>query len=114
MVFQVYRNRNDASAMAMGHSRSMAAPGKLIRITQIILTVLTAVLGLTIVGTAGHVFHTYKSQVAANNMWWLPLWPGHFETTGTKAAIGTGTGIVFLSAIFIVAAFLPRVSTNNS
>ena len=98
--------------MAMGRSTT-GTVGKLIRVVQLGLTVLTAMLAVTIVGTAGHVFHTYKAQVAANNMWWLPLWPGHFDSTGTKAAIGTGAGIVLLNAIFIVVAVLPKVSLYN-
>jgi hypothetical protein len=98
--------------MAMGRSTT-GTVGKLVRVIQLGLTILTAMLAVTVVGTSSHVFHTYKSQVAANNMWWLPLWPGHFETTGTKAAIGTGAGIVLLNAIFIVVALLPKVGAYS-
>jgi hypothetical protein len=110
MVFQVYRNRKTASNMAVGKSKFGSAPGKSIRILQLALTFLTTALAVSVVGTAGHVFHTYKAQLSAKNVWWLPLWPGHFDTTGTKVAIGTGAGIVLLNVVFIVVTFLPRVS----
>jgi hypothetical protein len=110
MVFQVYRNRKTASNMAMGKSKFGRAPGKSIRVVQFALTFLTAVLAVSVVGTAGHVFQTYKSQVSAKNAWWLPLWPHHFVTKGTKVAIGAGAGIVLLNIAFIVVAVLPRVS----
>jgi len=110
MVFQVYRNRKTASNMAMGKSKFGRAPGKSTRVLQFALTFLTTALAVSVVGTAGHVFHTYKSQSSAKNVWWLPLWPHHFDTKGTKVAIGTGAGIVLLNIAFVVVAFLPKLN----
>jgi hypothetical protein len=58
-------------------------------------------LAVTLVATQAHVYHTYLSQKAANNPFWLPVWPRHFQTAGTKTAIGVLTLILVLHLAFI-------------
>ncbi|KAF2431609.1 hypothetical protein EJ08DRAFT_696401 [Tothia fuscella] len=65
-------------------------------------------LAAAIVGTGIHAYRTYVIQRAANNPWWLPLWPQHFDTTGTKALIGAGAGIVLTNVIYIAISFLSK------
>lgn len=66
-------------------------------------------LAAAIVGTAIHSYHTFRVQRGANNPWWLPLWPQHFDTTGTKTLIGAGSGIILLNLVYIIVSVIPKV-----
>jgi hypothetical protein len=87
------------------------------RITDNILRPLNIVfaglgLGLSaaIIATEAHVYHTFKTQSAANNPFWIPIWPQHFETAGTKTAIGIVTAILVLHLAYIAVYLRQSVS----
>jgi uncharacterized membrane protein YhaH (DUF805 family) len=82
------------------------------RVIELVLQVLTTCIATAIIGTSAHVYHEYRSGIANHNPVWLPLWPEHFETTGNKVMIGTSSAIVFLTLIYIVVSFIPRVSIH--
>jgi len=58
-------------------------------------------LSAAIVATEAHVYQTYKAQSAANNPFWIPVWPEHFQTAGTKTAIGTASVILLLHLLYV-------------
>jgi hypothetical protein len=111
MVFHTYLNKVSASRAAMGVPKFRSGSTGVIRGLQLSLVVFSTFTAATIVGTAAHVYHTYKSQQASYNPWWLPIWAGHFDTSGLKTTIGTASGVLLLNLIFIVVFFVPRVST---
>ncbi|RDI78867.1 hypothetical protein Vi05172_g11221 [Venturia inaequalis] len=76
------------------------------------LTTLTTALALAILATTTHAYSTYRIQTNANNPWWLPIWPGHFSTAGTRATIGASAGIVFLNVVFVVVRVWPGLKIN--
>jgi hypothetical protein len=82
---------------------------KLLRPSQILIVGLSTCLATAIVGTAAHVYHTYRSQQAANNPFWLPIWAQYFQTTGAKATIGAASGIAFLNLAYIVIYLVNKV-----
>lgn len=80
-----------------------------LRLLSLGLAFLSICFSLAIMGTAGHAFSTYRMQTAANNPWWLPLWPGHFDVGGTKALIGAAAGVLILNGVFLAVCLLPKV-----
>jgi len=108
MVFQVYRNLKHKTISRLSNQQNTSG-GRLPRILELLLQFFTITISASIVGTAAHVYQTHKQQVAAKNPVWLPLWPGHFETTAPKVLIGTASAILFLSLIYVAISFVPRV-----
>jgi len=84
-----------------------------LRLLSLALALLSTCLSVAVIGTAGNAFSIYKMQSAANNPWWLPLWPGHFDTGGTNALIGAGAGIVLLNGVFVVLCLVPKVCLST-
>jgi len=80
-----------------------------IRPVQLLLVTLSTFTAIAILGTAAHAFSVYQTGQAANNPWWLPLWPQHFYTTNAEAVIGASAGIVLLNVVYIVLFLLPKV-----
>lgn len=74
---------------------------RVLRPLNIVFAGLGLCMSVAVVATQAHVYHTYRSQTAANNPFWLPVWPQHFQTAGTKAAIGILTLILVLHLGFI-------------
>lgn len=83
-----------------------------LRLVSLALALLSVCLSIAIIGTAADAYSIYKSQVRALNPWWLPLWPGHFDTRGTKSLIGAAAGVVLLNGSFIALCLVPKVSLN--
>jgi len=100
MVFQVYSSKTHATIAAMT-SKTSRSPMQLVSFLQIVLVSLSIATAATIVGTASHIYHTFVSQ-QTTNPWWLPLWPGQFDTSSLKASIGTAAGIVLLNVVFLI------------
>lgn len=108
MVFQTYLNKKEANRAAMGLPRFQTQSTSLIRIFQFIVVLFSTFISATIVGASAHVFHTYKSQQLNGNPWWLPIWAGHFDTSGVKTTIGTASGVLLLNLVFLILFFVPR------
>jgi len=108
MVFQTYLNKSAATRAATGISKSKMVSTSLIRGFQLLLVVLSTLTAVAIVATGGHVYHLYKTQQANYNPWWLPVWAGHFDTTGVKTTIGTAAGVLLLNLVFMAMSFIPR------
>ncbi|KAF2197724.1 hypothetical protein GQ43DRAFT_434906 [Delitschia confertaspora ATCC 74209] len=80
--------------------------------TQTILLSLIAVLTLSITGTASHTLDIFNKQ-QSSNPWWLPLWPQHFDTNGTKALIGAAVSTFVLTMVLLVVAVVPRFALKQ-
>jgi hypothetical protein len=112
MVTSTYLHKNDSQGNMKG---TMASRSKsdCFRLLCLVLATLSTSLSVAVLGAVGHSYHVYHVQKAANNPWWLPLWPGHFETTGTRALIGAGASVVLLNLVYIVVSLAPKVCTNS-
>jgi|SRR5689334_14436555 ABC-type uncharacterized transport system YnjBCD permease subunit len=80
-----------------------------LRLAQTVLTGLVVVFSLAILGCAAHTLDVFNKQ-QTSNPWWLPMWPQHFDTHGTKALIASSVIALVLSSAFLIASFLPSVS----
>jgi hypothetical protein len=92
---------------------------KVLRPLNLVFSGLGLCMSIAVVATQAHVYHTYLSQTAANNPFWLPVWPEHFQTAGTKTAIGVVTLILVLHLSFIAIYLyrkvkLPKKGSNCS
>jgi hypothetical protein len=114
MIFQSYLQRNNITTNKMRRSLPAYTWNDYLRVLCITLATVSAMLAAAIVGTGIHAYHTYVFQRAANNPWWLPLWPQHFDTTGTKALIGAGAGLILVNGIFIATSFLSKVNNHTT
>jgi len=77
-----------------------------LHLAQSIVLGLVCAMSVAIIGTAAHTLDVFNKQ-QSSNPWWLPLWPQHFDTHGTKALIGSATSVFVLSAVFLVFALIP-------
>jgi hypothetical protein len=84
-----------------------------LRAIGVMLSTLSLLLALAIAGTAIDIYRTFLLQRAANNPWWLPLWPQHFDTTGTKTLIGSSAAELLLNAVLIAIYVLPKVRMSR-
>lgn len=110
MVFQTYLHHNSAKRLTMAGPKFQSSG--IIRGFQLVLVVFSTLTAAAIVGSAGHVYQTYKSQVANYNPWWLPVWSGHFDTSGVKTTLGTASGTLILNLFFLALLVIPRVSSR--
>jgi len=85
-----------------------------LRTAQIVLAVISVALSAAILGTAADALRVYKSQTKQMNPWWLPLWPSHFDTSGTSATIGTAATVLVLNLIFAVVSLFPKLHLVQS
>jgi hypothetical protein len=107
MVFSSYLHKNPLASM--GGSIASRSSSDYFRMICLTLATLSTMLSVAVLGTVGHSYHLYQIQTAANNPWWLPLWPQHFDTTGTRALIGAGAGITLLNLVYITVSVVPKV-----
>ncbi len=82
-------------------------------LAQTVITGLLVALSIAIVGTSAHVLDVFNKQ-RTTNPWWTPMWPLHFDTSGTKALIASSTVTLVLCGAFMIASFIPRVSWNQN
>lgn len=81
-------------------------------LAQAIITGLVVALSLAILGTSAHTLDVFNKQ-QSSNPWWLPLWPQHFETSGTKSLLAASAVTVVLCGAFLIASFVPQVSQTH-
>jgi len=108
MAFQSYLQKNNLTVNTMRRSMPAWSWNDYLRIFCLIFAILSLLVALAIDGTAVHTYRTFLLQRAANNPWWLPLWPQHFDTTGTKTLIGASSSILLLSIVLVVISVLPK------
>jgi len=84
-----------------------------LRLAQTVLTGLVVVFSLAILGCAAHTLDVFNKQ-QTSNPWWLPMWPQHFDTHGTKALIASSVIALVLSSAFLVASFLPSMQQKHT
>lgn len=107
MVFQVPYNKSKMLFQRRNASIDW------IRLAQLTFATLSLLAAGAILGTAARTFHVFQSQRASNNPWWLPLWPGHFDVTGTKVYLGTSSVVILLSIIYLSLHLVPAVSLRH-
>ncbi|KAH9870185.1 hypothetical protein J1614_007108 [Plenodomus biglobosus] len=81
-------------------------------LAQAIITSLVVALSIAILGTSAHTLDVYNKQ-RTSNPWWLPLWPQHFDTHGTKALIASSVVTLVFCGAFLVASFVPQLSLRE-
>lgn len=81
-----------------------------LRLASLALAVLSVCLSIAVIGTAADAYSTYISQAEAGNPWWLPLWPGYFDTRGTKSQIGASVGVIILNGSFVLICLVPKLN----
>jgi hypothetical protein len=79
-----------------------------LRLAQTAITGLVVVFSLAILGTSAHTLHVFNTQ-QTSNPWWLPMWPQHFVTHGTKALVASSVVTFVLCGAFLAACFVPSV-----
>ncbi|KAF2461796.1 hypothetical protein BDY21DRAFT_359851 [Lineolata rhizophorae] len=83
-----------------------------LRIPLLVLVGLSIAFSICIIGTASHTLAVYNSQ-RDSNPWWMPLWPDHFDTNGTKSLIGSAVAVVLFDAIYLVVYLVPTFDTPS-
>ena len=80
---------------------------------RIFLSIITLAISVAVTACAGDALRAYsKSRVQPE--WLLPLWPQNVDLRPTRAMLGCGIAIVFLSLVYLAAAFAPLVSRQYS
>ncbi|KAF2757186.1 hypothetical protein EJ05DRAFT_487153 [Pseudovirgaria hyperparasitica] len=77
------------------------------RIAQLVLTGLTLVFAIAVLGTSAHTLSVFNKQHEFNP-WWAPLWSDHFDVNGTKMLLGSAVVVMLLNAVYLVISFLPN------
>ncbi|ORY13836.1 hypothetical protein BCR34DRAFT_480313 [Clohesyomyces aquaticus] len=83
-----------------------------LHLAQSIIIGLCTALSVAVLGCAAHTLDVFNKQ-QTSNPWWLPLWPQHFTTAGTKALIGSAVSVLILSTVFLVFALVPKLNLAN-
>ena len=78
-------------------------------LAQNIITGLAIILSIAILGTSAHTLNVFTKQ-QTSNPWWMPLWPQHYNTHGTKALIASSAITLVLCGAFFTALFVPQVN----
>lgn len=84
-----------------------------LHLAQTVLTALVVIFSITILGTSAHTLDVFNKQ-QTSNPWWLPMWPQHFDTHGTKALVASSVIALVLSSTFLIASFLPSVRSPKT
>lgn len=113
MTFHSYHNRNSVTMLRQRKSFGVRSPMSLLSPLQLLLATLSTLTAGAVLGTAAHAFSVYRKGHAANNPWWLPLWPQHFDTANTEALIATAGGVVLLNFVYILLRLLPKVRGSH-
>lgn len=112
MTFRSYHSRNDVTMLRQRKSFSVGSPMSLLLPVQLLLATVSAMTAGAVLGTAAHAFSVYRNGRAANNPWWLPLWPQHFDTANTEALVGTAGGVVLLNLVYILLRLVRKVRNS--
>lgn len=83
-----------------------------LHLAQTALTALVIVFSIAILGTSAHTLDVFNKQ-QTSNPWWLPMWPQHFDTHGTKALIASSVIALVLSSAFLIASYLPNLQLSQ-
>jgi hypothetical protein len=78
-----------------------------------IFAALSLSMAVAIDGTAIDTYRIFLRQRSVNNPWWLPLWPQHFDTTGTKVLIGASSGLALLNIVLLGLSVFPTVYSSS-
>ncbi|KAF1986327.1 hypothetical protein K402DRAFT_355640 [Aulographum hederae CBS 113979] len=100
----------------ISHSSSqtyVTQPYGRLRMVLLAISALCFVFSIAVVGTAGHTLQVFNRQTAMQNPWWLPLWPGHFDTHGTSVLIGVGAAVLVFNGLYLLVTFVPRFNLKN-
>lgn len=79
---------------------------------QAIIGGLVVVLSIAILGTSAHTLDVFNKQ-QPTNPWWMPMWPMHFDTNGTKALVASSVVTVVLCGAFLIASFIPQLALRQ-
>jgi hypothetical protein len=110
MVFQSYLQKNNP-INTMRISMPAWSWNDYLRALCAVFATLSLALALAIDGTAVDTYRTFLRQRSVNNPWWLPLWPQHFDTTGTKTLIGASSALLLLNVALVAISIMPMVCT---
>jgi hypothetical protein len=81
-------------------------------LAQAIITGLVVLFSICILGTSAHTLDVFNRQ-HLTNPWWAPMWPQHFDVQGTKALIASSVVTLVLCGAFLIASFVPQVSSSS-
>lgn len=79
---------------------------------QTAITGLVVVFSIAILGTSAHTLDVFNKQ-QSTNPWWMPLWPQHFDTHGTKALVASSVVTLVLSGAYLVMSFIPKLNLRQ-
>ncbi|KAH7389927.1 hypothetical protein BKA66DRAFT_414421 [Pyrenochaeta sp. MPI-SDFR-AT-0127] len=83
-----------------------------LHLAQAVITGLVLALSIAILGTSAHTLDVFNKQ-QTSNPWWLPMWPQHFDTHGTKALVASSVVTVVLCGAFLAASFVPQLALRQ-
>ncbi|KAF2124705.1 hypothetical protein P153DRAFT_370621 [Dothidotthia symphoricarpi CBS 119687] len=81
-------------------------------LAQAVFTGLVVVLSIAILGTSAHTLDVFKKQ-QTSNPWWLPMWPQHFDTQGTKGLVASSVVTLVFSGAFLVMSLVPKFALRQ-
>lgn len=96
--YSEFETRNDA--------RMNLRSTRIVDSVRMALTVLTFLMGLTVVGTSGDALHVYN-QTNITSL--LPVWPVEFNVGPTVALVTGGAIVTAVSLVSIAASKVPTV-----
>lgn len=82
-----------------------------LHLAQTAVTGLVVAFSIAILGTSAHTLAVFNKE-QSSNPWWMPLWPQHFDTHGTKALIASSTITLVLSGAFLAMSVIPKVRAS--
>ncbi|PSN75043.1 hypothetical protein BS50DRAFT_567793 [Corynespora cassiicola Philippines] len=83
-----------------------------LHLAQAGITGVIVAFSIAILGTSAHTLDVFNKQ-QTSNPWWLPLWPQHFEVSGTKALLASSVVTLVLSGTFLIMSLVPKLNLAN-
>ena len=80
---------------------------------RIIISTFILVVSAAVIGCTADSLKEYH-HTSAPPSWYLPLWPTDIDIRPTQVLLGCGVFVLVLNAIYIAAAFVPRVCLPTS